>query len=225
MKTVQNLIQKQEPLYLQVYEVIKTEILEGRWEPDKRIVESQIAQELNLSRSPIREAIRVLEHEGLLVKKDLNLYIYKPSINDLIELYQCRSSLEALSSELAALNATPDDVVELSEILRMTKIELTENDAKKIVEWNTRFHDTIVYASKNKQLISLMEGLRSRVIFCRNVLARRDYHRTDNFIPEHVKIYEAIKDGNAPEARQLMETHVKIDLECILAVFDEKKYY
>lgn len=219
---MQKHIQKQEPLYIQVYEVMKSFILEGRWEPGEKLVESQIAVELSLSRSPIREAFRILEYEGLLVKKDQNIYVHKPSIQDMIELYQCRYSLEALSAELAASHATEGDLAEISEILNMTEKALQENDAQKIVDWNTRFHDSVVYASKNKQLIGLMEGLRSKILYCRNVLTRCDYHRTDNFMPEHYHIYETIKNGRFSEAKASMERHIKTDLACILAVFEEK---
>jgi DNA-binding GntR family transcriptional regulator len=220
---MQTQIQKQEPLYIQVYEVIKNFILEGRWEPGEKLVESQIAIELSLSRSPIREAFRMLEYEGLLVKKDQSIYVHKPSIEDMIELYQCRYSLEALSAELAASNATKEDLDEISYILSMTEEVLKENDAQKIVDWNTRFHDSVVYASKNKQLISLMDGLRSKILYCRNVLTRFDYYRTDNFMPEHYHIFESIKKGRSDEAKKSMENHIKTDLACILAVFEEKQ--
>lgn len=216
-------IQKQEPLYIQVHEIIKNFILEGRWEPGEKLIESQIAVELNLSRSPVREAFRILEYEGLLVKKDQSIYIHKPSLQDMIELYQCRYSLEALSAELAASYATKEDLEEMNDILSMTEEVLQENMTQKIVDYNTRFHDSVIYASKNKHLITLMEGLRSKVLYCRNVLVRNDYHRTDNFITEHYKIYDAIKRGLSIEAKEIMESHVKTDLECILAVFKENK--
>lgn len=214
-------IQKQEPLYLQVYENFKKSILEGRWSPEEKIVESKIAAELNLSRSPVREAIRLLEFEGLLVKKDHYLYVNHPSVEDIIEMYQCRIGLEAFTCYLAAMEATEEEIQEMGSIIDETEKAMVDGETKKIYEYNTRFHEAVIYSTKNKHLISIMETLRSKILYCRNVLLRYDYVRAGNFLEEHRNIYLAIRNKNKVEARKLMEEHITIDLNCILALFNK----
>lgn len=212
-------IEKTKPLYLQVYNILKKEILEKKWSPGERLIESQIATNLNLSRSPVREALRVLEYEGLIVRSDQNLYIYNPSVKDIVELYQLRFSLEALSSRLAAEAATEEELIEMKFILKMTREALDNGDVQGVYECNTRFHDAILYASKNKHLIDMMESLRSKVLFCRNTLIRTDYVRMDNFIYEHNDIFQALKERRKEDVKSLMEKHISIDLKCILNLF------
>lgn len=215
-------ILKSSPLYLQVYHRLKDEILEGRWEPGEKLIESKIATDINLSRSPVREAMRILEYEGLLVKKDASLFVHQPSVKDIIELYQLRFSLEALSCYLAAEYATEEEVVKMGGILQKTEYALKKEDLKAVYQWNTQFHEAIFCASKNNHLVFIMEGLRAKVLYCRNVLIHFDYFRLDNFYEEHFAIYQAIKNGDKKEAKALMETHIKTDLERILTLFPEQ---
>ncbi|WP_088036429.1 GntR family transcriptional regulator [Evansella clarkii] len=215
-------IQKQAPLYLQVYETFKKSILEGRWSPGEKIVESKIAAELNLSRSPVREAIRLLEFEGLLVKKDQHIFVHNPSVEDIVELYECRLGMEALTCYLAAGKATEEEKVEMERILEETEKAIEEGNTQKILECNTRFHEAIIYSAKNKHLLSIMETLRSKTLYCRNVLLRYDYVRTDNFLGEHRDIYLAIRNKNKEEAKRLMEEHITTDLNRILALFNNE---
>ena len=212
-------IDKKDPLYLQVYEQLKQHILSQGWKPGEKLIESKIAAELKLSRSPVREALRILEHEGLLTKKEQNLYIYQPSVEDIIELYQLRFSLEALSCYLAAEAATEEELAHLKEIIWMTELALEKEDKQEIYEWNTQFHETIIRASKNKHLITVMDSLQAKVLYCRNMLVQFDYMRVDSFIQEHVTIYESIRNHKKEEAKRLMEAHIQMDLDRILALF------
>ena len=216
-------IEKKEPLYIRVYDLVKKSILEGNWNPGEKLVESKIATELNLSRSPVREALRILEYEGLVVRRDQNLYIHKPSVEDIVELYQLRYSLEALSCYLAANEATEEELAKMKNILEMTKTALQKENLQEIYEWNTLFHESIIEASKNKHLISIMNSLRAKVLYCRNVLIRFDYVRKDNFIHEHLAIYKAIKEGRKNDAKALMEEHISTDLDHVLVLLPEDK--
>lgn len=215
-------IAKNDPLHLQVYAQLKQTILEGRWKPGEKLVETKIASEFQISRSPIREALRILEYEGMLVKEEQNLLVYKPSLNDIVELYQLRFSLEALSCYLAADVATVEEIDELENILKMTKEALESEDRREVLEWNTKFHEFIIYISKNKHLISVMDGLKAKILYCRNVLIRLDYVRMDNFFQEHMDIFLSIKKGEKEKGKALMEKHINTDLERILKLFPKE---
>lgn len=216
-------VNKEEPLYQQVYEQLKRHILDGGWGPGEKIIETKIAKQLQLSRSPIRESLRILEHEGFLEKREQNLYVFQPSLKDIIELYQLRSSLESLSCFLAADVATAEEIELLKEILSKTEMALEKGDTEEIYKWNTQFHETIIQASGNTHLIHIMNGLRAKVLYCRNVLVHYAYIRVDSFIQEHFSIYRAIKDGRRDKAKSLMEQHIRVDLDCILDLFPNEK--
>lgn len=216
-------INKEEPLYQQVYEQLKKHILDGGWSPGEKLIETKIAKQFQLSRSPIRESLRILEHEGFLVKREQNLYVFQPSLKDIIELYQLRSSLESLSCYLAADVATAGETEQLKEILEKTETALEKGDTEEIYKWNTQFHETIIQASGNTHLIHIMNSLRAKVLYCRNVLVQFAYVRVDSFIHEHFNIYQAIKEGRKDEAKYLMERHIRVDLDCILDLFPNEK--
>lgn len=216
-------IEKNEPLYVQVYDQIKRSIIEGDWEPGEKLIESKIASDMNISRSPIREAFRILEHEGMVVKKNQNLHIHTPSVKDIVELYQLRFSLESLTCYLAAQVRNDQEIIKLKEILSDTAQAIEAQDLKQVYECNTRFHETIIQTSRNAHLISILDNLREKIFYCRNVLLRLDYVRLDNFIGEHFNIYIAIKEGRAEEAKKLMEEHIRTDLNRILKLFPNEK--
>src|SRR5690625_5112611 len=212
-------INKSEPLYQQVYDQLKQHILDGGWNPGEKLIESKIEKNLKLRRSPVRETMGILKHKGFLVKRWKKLYVLQPDLNDIIELYQLRQSIESLACALAAEIATVDEIEDLREILEQTVADLKEGNTSEIYQCNTRFHEAIIRASGNSHLISVMNGLRAKVLYCRNVLVQFAYVRVDSFIDEHFNIYQAIRDGRGDDAKLLMEKHIRIDLDCILALF------
>lgn len=216
-------IEKNGPLYVQVYEQIKRSIIEGDLEPGEKLIESKIASDMNISRSPIREAFRILEHEGMVVKKNQNLHIHTPSVKDIVELYQLRFSLESLTCYLAAQVRNDQEIIQLKEILNDTEQALEAQDLKQVYECNTLFHETIIQISGNTHLVSILDNLRDKIFYCRNVLLQLDYVRLDSFFSEHFNIYIAIKEGRAEVAKKLMEEHVRVDLDRILKLFPDEK--
>src|SRR5690625_3171121 len=133
-------INKSEPLYQQVYDQLKQHMLDGGWDTVEILIESKIAKNLQLSRSPVRESMRILEHEGFLVKREQNLYVFQPDLNDIIELYQLRQSIESLACALAAEIATVDEIEDLREILEQTVADLKEGNTSEIYQCNKRLH-------------------------------------------------------------------------------------
>lgn len=216
-------IEKNNPLYVQVYDQIKRSIINGDLKPGEKLIESKIASNMNISRSPIREAFRILEHEGTVVKKNQNLYIHIPSVKDIVELYQLRYSLESLTCYLAAQVRSNQDILMLKKILSDTEEALEAKDLKLINKCNTRFHETIIQMSGNAHLVSILDNLREKIFYCRNVLLQLDYVRLDSFFNEHYNIYIAIKKGRREEAKKLMEEHVRIDLDRILKLFPDEE--
>jgi DNA-binding GntR family transcriptional regulator len=104
-------IQRSKSLHEQVYEAVRTRILSGQVRPGERLVETQLAQELQVSRTPLREALRKLQQEGLLAAEvGGGLRVATLSIQDAIELYDCRLALEGFAIAAACQQATPDQL-------------------------------------------------------------------------------------------------------------------
>jgi DNA-binding GntR family transcriptional regulator len=211
---------KQENLHVQAYNIIKKLILEGGFKQGERLKESKLAEQFGISRGPIREAVRILVQEGLLIQKDSRVMVFKPSFQDLVELYQCREYLESLAAKLATKQITKVELEELALILHKTKEAIIGDDRKLLSQLNTEFHDKIILASKNNELIKVLSTIRSKVFFIRNS-GHKAYFREDNFIEEHEQIYQMILAGDETNAEIEMKRHIQTDVEKYKTLFEK----
>ncbi|MCZ8516615.1 GntR family transcriptional regulator [Paenibacillus filicis] len=212
-------IVKSESLHIQAYNIIKQSILEGNFEPGEHVKENKLAEKLGISRGPIREANRMLMQEGLLIQDGNQLRVFKPSFQNVVELYLIREYLESLAARLAARNMSNSEIKELSSILAKTKSAISDNDRKEIIQQNTNFHDKIILASKNEELIKTLATIRSKVFFIRNT-GHLSYFRENNFIKEHEKIFEIIMAKDEAGAEIEMKLHIQKDVEKFRELFN-----
>jgi len=209
------------PLYEQLYKALKKRILNGEMEAGTRLIDSKLAEEFGTSRSPIREAIRMLEHENLIINNNGLFFIYEPSLEDLIELYKVRSGLEYSAVYWGTHNISEEQLNKLEKLLAEAKESIDNNNYENIVELNTSFHDEILYSSNNSRLIGMMEDIRSLIIYYRNILFL-DFNNDYNFIGDHIKVFEEIKNKNAQHAAQLMVEHINNDMKYFTKLFEER---
>ncbi|WP_167577780.1 GntR family transcriptional regulator [Ammoniphilus sp. YIM 78166] len=210
---------KSEPLHSQVYQTMMQMLFEGHFEPGERIIELKLAERLGVSRGPVREAIRMLTKDGLLVDHDGSVCVYNPILKDIIEVYQCREYLESLAARLAAETATKQQIQQLEAVLEKTGQAIALEDKRQIVKLNTAFHELIVIASGNHQLIELMTMLKNKVQYMRNTLFNL-YYRKDNYLEEHYAIYNQIAQGNAVQAEAEMKKHIQNDLRAFYSLYN-----
>ncbi|MDQ0221391.1 GntR family transcriptional regulator [Peribacillus cavernae] len=212
------------PLHKQAYQILLTMLLEGEYQPGERLVETKLAEKLRVSRGTIREAIRMLIKDGLLTQSESAIYIYKPTLQDVIDLYKCREKLESLAAKLAAKNITKTLEKQINEVLVKSKKALVEEHPSKVVELNTQFHELIIRAARNKQLIGLLETIRTKSLYMRNNILR-DYYMTSNrknYIGEHEQIFKAIIEQDRIKAEEEMSKHIKNDLSAFYDFFEKK---
>jgi DNA-binding GntR family transcriptional regulator len=214
---------KSMPYYDQVYNSIKQMIHQGVFQPGDRIYEAKIARDFNLSRSPVREAVRALEKEGLLVIDDKSrMTVYKPTMKDVEEIYQCRIVLESLATQLATRLATKRELKEIEGILVQTKkyLEGKEGpDPEVIISLNARFHDLILQFSKNNRLQKQLSELRSLTHYymLKNLKGER---RTWIIFDQHHEIFECMVQGEAEKAGHLMSNHISNDLAHLKSILE-----
>ncbi|MCG7337462.1 GntR family transcriptional regulator [Sporosarcina sp. ACRSM] len=195
------------PAYLQAYEVIRDRILNGEIPGGTKIVEEKLATELGFSRTPIRDSLRQLAHEGLIVNKK----VVQPSEKDLIDLFEVRSLLEGASVKSAATYLAEEDLQALSECIRMGR----EGSFEEIMDANERFHEIIVQASGNALMIETIDRMKSIIYLFRKTVV---LNKRPRLIDEHEEIYEAIKARDTEKAQQLMEAHLQADLDFCLRI-------
>lgn len=215
---------KENPLYEQIYNSLRTSIFSGEMRPGERLVDSRIAEEIGVSRSPVREAFRKLEHDGLLKNKEGLIFVYEPSLQDVIELYQVRVGLEGVAAYWATQYMPDEEVEKLQNSIYKVENALKNSNINEVVELNTFFHESIVFWSKNSQLQKMMSNIRSRVLLYRNTLFKQ-YNRRDDFVPEHQSVVTAIHSRDPQLAAKKMSEHTMNDMNLFRKLYlDEFRY-
>lgn len=206
--------EKKKNLYEQVYVTIKDHIIKGVFTPGQKLVEAKLVSMFNTSRTPIREALRRLEMEGLVVSRPSQgvevTNFTKAAMND---LFECNSVLEGLAAKKAAINIDDDSISLLEECLMLAEKYFEQDQLNKVAEKNTLFHDIIVQSSKNSNLIHMMENIRSQVLAYRSFISSYKFRST--FMEEHWEIFHAIKNREPEKAEELMKKHILTDCEAI----------
>lgn len=197
------------PLREVVFESLREAIITGLLKPGERLMEVQVAEELGVSRTPVREAIRKLELEGLVVMLPRRgAYVAGISVKDIADVFEVRAALEALAASLAAERITDAELEDLERsLVEITKVSDTQ-DIGTIVARDTSFHDIIYRASRNGWLIQIISNLQDQIHRFRMTTLSRP-GRTKEAVEEHKKIVEAISDRNSELAGQLAREHIE----------------
>jgi DNA-binding GntR family transcriptional regulator len=215
-------ITKTEPLHSQVYTIVKEMIMEGKYLPGERLVETKVAEYIGVSRGTVREAFRMLTKDDMLVQNGNILLVYNPNAQDILDIYECRKSLESLSAKLAANNITEEQLNELEHIIDESKEALKKNDKQKLTNLNQQFHDIIACASLNKQLIKLFEVIKTKVLYIRNCILKERQESFLDLVNDHIQIYSALKDRNPLKAEEKMGEHIQRSLKIANAALNKQ---
>src|SRR5699024_388214 len=216
-------IVRAEPFHIQAYKHIQRNLLENVYSPGEKLTETSLATQLGISRGPVREAVRLLLHDGLLVQKGVHMYVYNPNFDDVHDVYLCRERLEPLGARQAAKNITNDSKNRLTQILDYTESALNNKEPNnKIAKLTASFHEQITLSSNNQQLIQTMQVIRAKASYMRNVLLG-DLTRKGFIIEEHLKIANAIIEGKSDQAENAMRVHIQKDFNRWKEIFSEKE--
>ncbi|GIO22745.1 GntR family transcriptional regulator [Oceanobacillus sp. J11TS1] len=205
-------IVKSESLHLQAYHLIKELIMNGELKPSERVVEAKMASKLGTSRGTVREAIRMLIQDGLLLYNDGFVRVYEPTVDDVVDIFQCRESLEVLAVRLAIKNFSDDIKEQL--IANLEKTKKVKQDSAELGQLDQEFHTIIIEASNNDQLIKLLEAIKVKTHYMRISMVGGEFY--PSFIEEHEKIYEKLVNKNEEEAADIMSIHIKNALDGVL---------
>ena len=196
------------PLRDVVFNTLRKAILRGELKPGERLMEIQLANKVVVSRTPIREAIRKLELEGLVLmipRKGAEVaQITEKNMQDVLEV---RKALEELSVQLACERITPEQVEEMKMAAEDFRKVLKSGDVTKIAEADVKFHDIIFAATNNQRLITLLNNLREQMYRFRvEYLKQKECY--PQLLEEHDKLIALISGGEVEEACELMGCHI-----------------
>lgn len=204
-----------QPLNVQAYENLKAAIINGDISPGTKLSETKVAQMMNVSATPVREAFRRLAAEGLVKSVPWKGVIVQAfSVNEIKESYQCREALEMIAAGLAVENIDDNGIAKLYTLLDLSQ---KADSASQLVNINSQIHNLIMdYANNNK--LKTTVDLFSDVIFRdRNVSAYSLERRLDIY-KEHLELIKALEKRDKKLAEEKMRRHIKNGLEYILNI-------
>ncbi len=197
------------PLRELVLEAIREAITNGSLQPRERLMEIQLAEELGVSRTPVREALRKLELEGFIVMVPRKgAYVADLSMKDIADVFEIRAALEALAAGLAAERITEEELDNMERLLAEKGEAIFQNDIDKLVEADTKFHEAMYKASRNERLTVIISNLREQIQRLR-LTSLSVPGRMKESLDEHRNILEAIQARNAKLASALAQEHIE----------------
>ena len=189
------------------YDLIRERITTLDLAPGSIIDEQSLAGELDMGLVPVREALKLLVHDSLVVITPRHgLYVADVNVPDLEQLSELRLTLEGLSARLAAQRATEDDIVIL-EALRQEQASTPPEDRRRLFDIDHKFHQAVSRAAHNKYMADSLErlfGLSQRLWY----LALPKLGFLPGSVEQHLGLVKAIKDGDGDEAERIMRAHV-----------------
>ena len=223
MKDFEMTIDEYLPLRDVVFNTLRRAILKGELEPGERLMEIALANKLGVSRTPIREAIRKLELEGLVVMiPRKGAEVARITEKDLRDVLEVRTSLEKLAIELACDRVTEDDINDLKLACKDFEESFIKDDLTTIAEKDVAFHDIIFRATKNARLIQILNNLREQMYRYR-LEYLKDTQSHNRLVEEHQKIVDAIIDKNKEEAVRLIQEHIYIQELTVIKKIQEQE--
>lgn len=197
------------PLRDVVFNTLREAILRGELKPGERLMELQLASQLGVSRTPIREAIRMLEQEGLAVTMPRKgAEVAKMTLKGMEDVLEVRAALDELASQLACERISEEQLVRLEERKKAFEQSLKTGNVKAIAEADVNFHDVIYEATGNPKLVSMLNNLREQIYRYR-VEYLKDADNYPNLIKEHEAIYQSLLTQNKEAARLSIGEHVE----------------
>ena len=197
------------PLREVVYETLREAIRNGALTPGERLMEIQLAEELGVSRTPVREAIRKLELERFVVMLPRRgTYVANLSLKDINEVFEIRAALDGLAAGLAAERITEEELEQMERLLVEIADCIEQHNNQKIVEADEAFHDILYRASRNERLVGIICNLREQFTRFRSVSINYP-GRLQNTLEEHRQLVEAIAQRNPEAAQQKAREHIE----------------
>ena len=191
----------------QVFDKLENDIIQGVYARGELLTELKLVEQLGVSRTPIREALRRLEQERLIEDTGKGSRVLGITEEDLQDIMNIRERIEGLAAYYAAKNITPEGLAELTHIVDLQEFYFSKRDKEHLRQVDDQFHDMICTLSKRSVIADTLIPLMRKTRRYRRV-AIDNWERITNTMNEHRKMYEAIASGNAELAEELATAHI-----------------
>lgn len=207
-----------QPLRNVVFNTLRDAILRGDLQPGERLMEIHLAKKLGVSRTPVREAISMLEQEGLAVTYPRRgAQVAKMTVKDLDDVLEIREVLDTLAASLACRNMNSDDISNLAAACADFEKATRGNDIREVVRTDEAFHNVIYEASNNPRLRAILLNLKGQMYRFRFEYVK-DKSNYPFLIKEHKDILEALKTRNEEEVIKHTKKHLVNQMESVRQV-------
>lgn len=192
-----------------VFRQIENDIISGKYKLGDSLTEKELSDQMGVSRTPVREAFRQLELEGLVQSiPNKGVIVTGIAQQDIEDIYSIKIAIEGLAARLAAERISAQDLADLEEIVDLMEFYVGKNDIQRLLQLDSRFHEIIFMASKNRPLMLMLTNFHNYVQRARNESLATP-GRAKNTLAEHKLILEAIKNGDPNKAEELTKLHVQ----------------
>ena len=191
----------------QVFEKLENDIIQGVYKRGELLTELKLVEQLGVSRTPIREALRRLEQERLIEDTGKGSRVLGITMEDLEDIMNIRQRIEGLAAYYATVNLTPDGLKELSHIVDLQEFYFSKQDKEHLRQVDDAFHDMICSLSKRSVISDTLTPLMRKTRRYRRV-AIDNWERTTRTMNEHKQIFQAIASGDAKLAEELTTQHI-----------------
>ena len=210
------------PLRDVVFNTLREAILKGELKPGERLMEMHLATKLGVSRTPIREAIRMLEHEGLAVTiPRKGAQVAKMTEKDLQDVLEVRDALDALAVACACQRMTDAQFVSLKEAMNAFEDATKTDDVRRIVEADESFHDVIYAAAANPKLQNIINSAREQMYRYRYEYVKNPSVYAQ-LISEHHTIVDGFANRDTEFLKDIMHTHLTNQINAVREVIREQ---
>ncbi len=191
----------------QVFEKLENDIIHGVYARGEILTELKLVEQLGVSRTPIREALRRLEQERLIEDAGKGSRVVGITEEDVLDIMNIRQHLEALAAYYATINMTPEGIKELAHIVDLQDFYFSKWDVERLRRVDDEFHECVCRLSKRSVIKDTLLPLHRKTRRYRKI-AMEDKERAASTLQEHREIYEAIAAGNAELAMELSAKHI-----------------
>ena len=191
----------------QVYDRLENDIIQGIYPKGEILTELKLVEQLGVSRTPIREALRRLDQERLIEDAGKGSRVLGITESDLMDIMTIRERVEGVAAYYATKNLTPESLKDLTHLVDLQEFYFQKRDAERLRQVDDQFHDAICYLSRRNVIIDTVVPLMRKTRRYRR-LAMDDWDRATKTKGEHYEIYKAIISGDAELAEKLTAQHI-----------------
>ena len=217
------MIEKQLPYKIKVYNLLKDEIISGKYEPGDELNERRLSEQMGISRTPIREGLQMLARDGWIQMETYkSTTVREFDIRHMKELQRIRSVLECCAIEDAVPHLRDEDIAQLEGILEEQTRKLNDYTARGFIETDRKFHNYLYQLSGNNELVKLLSNYYDLFMFIGIQAVSNTENRRMSTLQEHKDILEALRTRDAARCVTAMQIHMDMTEQNMIAKMQKK---